>query len=74
MDRLDRRGGLFLVWASAAFGNGEWHGSGELPKDSSSSVGRLTLPGASTSLPLLGREGGNVRGGSRDCLARPASN
>ena len=30
MDRLGRRGGLFLDWASTAFGDGERHGSGEL--------------------------------------------
>ena len=28
MDLLGRRGGLFLDWASAAFGDGERHGSG----------------------------------------------
>ena len=39
MDLLDWRGGLFLDWASAAFRDGERHGSGELPEDSSSSVG-----------------------------------
>ena len=29
MDRLGRRGGLFLEWASAAFGDGERRGSGD---------------------------------------------
>ena len=67
MDRLDRRGGLFLDWAFAAFGDGEWRGSGELPEDSSSSVGRSMSPGAAGSLPLPGREGGNGQGGSRSC-------
>ena len=74
MDLLDRRGSLFLEWASAAFGDGEWRGSGELLEDNSSSVGRSTLSGATTYLPLPGREGGNGWGGSRDCPARPASN
>ena len=74
MDRLDRRGGLFLEWASAAFGDGERHKSGELPEDNSSSAGRSTSSDATTSLPLLGQEGGNGWGGSRDCPARPASN
>ena len=37
MDRLDWRGGLFLDWASAAFGDGERHGSGELSEESSDS-------------------------------------
>ena len=38
MDRLGRRGGLFLEWASEAFGDGERHGRGELPEDNSSFV------------------------------------
>ena len=74
MDRLNRRGGLFLEWASAAFGDGERRGSGELSEDSSSSVGRSISSGAATSLPLPGREGGNGRGSSCDCSARPTSN
>ena len=45
--------------ASAAFGDGERRGSGELPEDNSSSAGRSTSSGAATSLPLPGREGGN---------------
>ena len=58
MDRLDRQGGFFLEWASAPFGDGERHGSGELPEDSSSSAGRSTSSGAATSLPLrVGKEG-----------------
>ena len=44
--------------ASAAFGDGERRGSGELPEDNSSSAGRSTSSGAATSLPLPGREGG----------------
>ena len=74
MDRLGRRGGLFLEWASAAFRDGERHGRGELPEDNSSSASRLRSSGASVSLPLPGREGGKGRGGSRDCSARLASN
>ena len=35
MDRLDRRGGLFLERASAASGVGERRGSGELLEDNS---------------------------------------
>ena len=73
MDRLDRRGGLFLDWASAAFGDGERRGSEELPEDCSSSAYRSISSGAVTSLPLPGLEGGNGRGGSYDCSARPAS-
>ena len=55
MDLLDRRGGLFLDWASKAFGDGEWRGCGELPEDSSSSAGRSMSFGIATSLPLPGR-------------------
>ena len=54
MDRLGRRGGLFLDWASAAFGDGERSGSGELSEDNLSSVGRLMLSGTTASLPLSG--------------------
>ena len=57
-----------------AFRDGERRRSGELPEDSSSSTGRSTSSGAATSLSLSGQEGGNGRGGSRDCPARPASN
>ena len=74
MDRLDLRGGLFLDWAFAAFGEGERRGSGELPEDSSSSAGWSMSSGAATSFPLPGREVGNGRGGSLDCWVRPASN
>ena len=74
MDRLDRRGGLFLEWASAALGDGEQRRSGELPEDSSSFADRSTSSDAATSLPFPGREGGNGLGGSRNCPARPASN
>ena len=74
MDRLGGRGGLFLEWASSAFGDGERRGSGELPEDNSSSAGRSTSSGTTTSLPLPRREGGNGWEGSRDCPAWPASN
>ena len=74
MDRLDRRGGLFLDWASATFEDCERRRSGELREDSSSSAGRSISSGAATSLPLLGREEGKGRVGSRDCSARLASN
>ena len=53
---MDRRGGLFLEWASAAFGDGERRGSGELLEDSSSSAGRSISSGAMTSLPMPGQE------------------
>ena len=74
MDRLDQRGGLFLDWASTAFGDGERRGSGELPEDSSSSVDKSISPDAAGSLPLPGRERGNGRGGSHSCSARQAYN
>ena len=53
----------FFEWASAAFRDGEWcgSGSGELPEDSSSSVGRSTSSGSTTSFLLPGREGGSGR-------------
>ena len=72
MDRLGWRGGLFLEWASTAFGDGERRGRGELPEDNSLSAGKSRSSGAAVSLPLPGR--GNGRGGSRDCSARMASN
>ena len=53
-DRLDRRGGLFLEWASAVFGDGERRGSRELSEDNSSSVSRSISSGAVASLPLPG--------------------
>ena len=37
-DRLGRRGGLFLEWASAEFEDGERRRRGKLPKDNSSSA------------------------------------
>ena len=74
MDWLDRRGSLFLEWASAAFGDGERRMSGELSEDNSSSAGRSMSSGAATSLPLPGRESGNGWGGSCEFSARPASN
>ena len=74
MDRLDRRGGLFLEWASAAFGDSERRRRGELSEDNSSTAGISILSGAAASLPLPGRERGNGRGGSQDYSARPTSN
>ena len=74
MDRLDRRGGLFLNRASAAFGDGERSGSGELPEDNSSSAGRSMSSGIAASLPLSGRDGGSGRGGPRDFSIWLASN
>ena len=52
MDRLDRRGGLFLEWVSSAFGDGERRGRGELPEDNSSFAGRSIPSDLATSLPL----------------------
>ena len=69
MDRLDRRGGLFLEWASAAFGDGEQRGSGELSEDNSSSAGRSTSSDAATS--LLCREGKEETGGEVPATGRP---
>ena len=73
MDRLGRRGGLFLEWASVAFGDGEWHGRGELPDDNSSSARRSISFGIAATLSFPGREGGKGRGGSRDRSAWLAS-
>ena len=73
-NRLDRRGDLFLEWASAVFGDGERRGSGELLEDNSSSAGRSISSSAAAPLPWPGREKGNGRGGSRNCSVRPASN
>ena len=53
---------------------GFWGVTGELPEDSSSFACRSISSGAATSLPLSGREGGNGRGGSRECLAQSTSN
>ena len=66
MDRLGRRGGLFLDWAFAVLGDGERRESRELSEDNSSFAGRLTSSGTATSLPLSGRDGGSGRGGPRD--------
>ena len=73
IDRQGRRDGLFLEWASAAFGDDERRRRGELPEDNSSSAGKSISSGVATSLPLPGREGGKGRGGSRDCTAQLAS-
>ena len=74
MDSLGRRGGLFLDWASAAFGGGERRGSEELSEDNSSSAGRSMSSGTTTSLPLLGRDEGSGWGGPHDFSAWLASN
>ena len=74
MDLLGRRGGLFLDWASAAFGDGERHGSGDLSEDNSSSAGRSMLSGTVASLPLSGRDRGSGRRGPQDFSAWQASN
>ena len=65
-DRLDRRGGRFLKWASTAFEDGDRRGSGELPEDNSSSAGKSISYGTTTSLPFPRRDGGNGGRGSRD--------
>ena len=74
MDRLGRRGYLFLNWASAAFGDGERRGSEELSEDNSSSAGRSMSSGTTTSLSLSGRDGGSGQGGPCDFSAWQASN
>ena len=74
MDQLGQRRGLFLDWASAAFGDGERCGSKELSEDNFSSVGRSMSSGTTASLPLSGRDGGSGRGGPRDFSAWQASN
>ena len=74
MDRLDRLGGLFLDWASAAFRDGERRGSGELSEDNSSSASRSMSSGIAASLPLSRRDGGSWWGGPRDFSAWLASN
>ena len=65
MDRLDRRGGLFLDWASTTFGDSERRGSGELLEDNSSSVGRSISSG---------RDEGSGRGGPHNFSAWMVSN
>ena len=73
IDRLGRRDGLFIEWASPAFGDDERCKRGELPEDNSSSTSKSISSGVAASLPFLRREGGNGRGGSRDCTALLAS-
>ena len=58
IDRLGRRDGLFLEWASTAFRDDERRRRGELPEDNSSSAGKSISFGIAASLPLPGREGG----------------
>ena len=74
MDRLDRRRGLILDWASTVFGDGERRGSGELLEDNSSSANRSMSLGTVASLPLSRQDGGSGRGGPRDFSAWLASN
>ena len=74
MGRLDRRGGLFLDWASVALGDGERRGSGELSEDNSSFAGRSMSSGTAASFSLSRRDGGSGRGGRCDFLAWLASN
>ena len=70
MDRLDRRGGLFLDWASAAFGGGEQRRSGELPEDSSSSADR-SISSAAARHVCLCRDRKKEIGGEVPTSARP---
>ena len=58
MDRLERRGGLFLDSASTLFFGGDRSGSGELPEDSSSSAAASLSSGRIGSLPLFYLTGG----------------
>ena len=69
MDRLGRQGGLFLDWATAAFGDDERRGSGELSEDNSSSTGRSMSSGTAVSFPLSGRDERSGQGGPRDFSA-----
>ena len=73
-DWLDRRGGLFLEWASTTFGDGDQREREELPEDNSSLAGRSISSSATASLPFLGLEEGNGGRCSRDWLTRPSSN
>ena len=58
IDRLGRLDGLFLEWASTAFGDDERRRRGELPKVNSSSAYKSISYGVAASLPLPGRGGG----------------
>ena len=51
-DRLDWRGDSFLEWASAAFGDADRRGSGELLEDNSSSAGKSISSSSTASLPF----------------------
>ena len=53
IERLERCGGLFLNSASTLFFGGDRLGSGELPKDNSSSTVASLSPGRMGSLPLF---------------------
>ena len=66
-NRLDRRGDLFLEWASAVFGDGERRGSGELLEDNSSSAGYRPVQRP----PCLGRDGKKEMEGEALAIARP---
>ena len=57
-DRLEWRGGLFLDSASTLFFRGGRSGSGELPKDNSSSAAASLSSGLIGSLPLFCLTGG----------------
>ena len=69
MDQLGRRGGLFLDWASATFGDGERRGSGELSEDNSSSAGRLMYRVQRP--PCLCRDEMEEVGGEVPMISRP---
>ena len=58
MERLERRGGLFLDSTSTLFFGVERSGSGELPEDNSSSTTASLSPIMMGSLPLLCLTGG----------------
>ena len=55
MDWLGRRGGLFLHWASDAFGDGECRGSEELSEDNSPSADRSMSSSTTASIRVYRR-------------------